>query len=426
MNKKQLVVTLTMAGAFISYTVGSGFASGNEVMQFFGSWGIPTCLISLAGAAFITLVSCICLYRLGSAVNFEKTSEAYTFIGGKYLGKFFQVFTFVSVFGTFMIMFTGAGSLLHQHFGLPQWVGSVIMGVLSGIVVLGGLKTVENVLGSVGILLLVYVIVFGTISLFFPGSSLSQADAIPQAVQEGVVYQANLLALPPFSWFSDLKQFNTPWLSGMLYASLCMVNGVPFFLKLGQNSKSDRHATVSAVITTIAFYACTTFVMIIIMMNFNKVVESSANQMQPFPVLSAIHYIWPAGSWTYIIIIFMGIFTTTTGFLWVLSAWLFPGQTRTKKTYLFIVGMIIFGILMGSVLPFSVLIIFIFPISGVVGLLITVCLVVRTVQLARAKKKAVPAAATAVSAAVDAVSAAVEVVLTGADAAPAGTDKGPQ
>lgn len=392
-NEKKfgIVTALAMAGAFISYTVGSGFASGNEVLQFFGSWGMPGCIFAVLGAAVITLISCGSLYKIGSKMSFDTTSAAYDYVGGKGLGKFFQLFTFVSIFGTFMIMFSGAGSVLSQFWNMPVWVGSVIMGVLSGVVVLGGLSAVEKVLGSVGIILLVYVLVFGIASLFYPESDVSQAAMIPQAVADGAVSQANLFALPPLSFIPALASLNSPLLEGMLYAALCMVNGVPFIMALGKKTKTSGEAFGSALITTVAFYACVVFVMILIMFNFSTVINPETNKMHPFPVLAAVDLIWPAGSWTYVILIFAGIFTTTTGFLWVLSEWLFPGQVRTKKTNAFVVIMIVFGICMGSVLPFSALINFIFPLSGLVGLILTVCLVVRTAQLKKGEETNVAA-----------------------------------
>lgn len=385
-KKFGVIAAMATAGAFISYTVGSGFASGNEVLQFFGSWGMPGCVFAVLGAALITLVSCACLYKIGSKLTFDTTSAAYNYVGGNILGKFFQLFTFVSIFGTFMIMFSGAGSVLSQFWDMPVWVGSVIMGVISGIVVLGGLSAVEKVLGSVGIILLVYVLIFGAASLFYPESDVSQAALIPQAVADGAVSQANLFALPPLSFISGLAKLNSPLLEGMLYAALCMVNGVPFIMTLGKKTSTTKEAFGSALITTIAFYACVVFVMILIMFNFKTVINPETNRMHPFPVLAAVDLIWPSGSWTYVILIFAGIFTTTTGFLWVLSEWLFPSQVRTKKTNTFVVVMIVFGICMGSVLPFSALINFIFPLSGLVGLVLTVCLVVRTVQITKKEK----------------------------------------
>ncbi len=380
-NKFNIVSAAVIAGAFISYTVGSGFASGNEVLKFFGSWGMPASILAIVGATLITLVSCACLYKIGSKISFDTTSDAYYYVGGKYLGKFFQLFTFVSIFGTFMIMFSGAGSVLSQFWNMPVWVGSVIMGVLSGIVVLGGLSAVEKVLGSIGIILLVYVLVFGVASLFTPSSDMSQASGIPEAVAAGAVTQANLFALPPLSFIPALANLNSPFLEGMLYAALCMVNGVPFIMALGKKTNSTSQAFSAALITTIGFYACVVFVLILILMNFDVVINPQTNIIHPFPVLAAVDKIWHSGSWTYVILIFAGIFTTTTGFLWVLSEWLFPGEVRTKKTNTFIIVMIIFGICLGSVLPFSTLINFIFPLSGLVGLMLTVCLIIRTVQL---------------------------------------------
>ena len=46
-KKVGLITMLSIAGGFISYTVGSGFASGNEILQFFGSWGVPTCMVAI-------------------------------------------------------------------------------------------------------------------------------------------------------------------------------------------------------------------------------------------------------------------------------------------------------------------------------------------------------------------------------------------
>lgn len=329
------VTVCVITGAFIAYAVGSGFASGNEVLQFFGSWGLKTSSLVFAGAMLITLITCICLYRIGSVKTFETTSAAYEFVGRKGLGKFFQIWTFVSIFGTFMIMFSGAGSLFNQYWGWPQWVGSALMGLISGVVVIGGLKTVERVLGSVGIILLVYVLLFGIISLFHPASDLSQADNMAQYVESGVVYQANLFALPPLSWIPGLASINSPLLEGMLYAALVVVNGVPFFLTLGKRTKTMNQAVVSAAATTIALYICTFFVMILILSNFNEVVNTTSDKMSPFPVLAALDVLWPSGSWTYVIIIFGGIFTTTNRILMGTVRMAFPGtDTHQKDKYL--------------------------------------------------------------------------------------------
>ena len=59
-KKKHLWPVIKYAGAFIAFMIGSGFASGQEIMQFFtsyGLWGVGGALISMflfswSGAVF--------------------------------------------------------------------------------------------------------------------------------------------------------------------------------------------------------------------------------------------------------------------------------------------------------------------------------------------------------------------------------------
>ncbi len=369
-----------LTGAFISFTIGAGFASGNEVLQFFGSWGFPNSLLSVIGAAVVTGIYCVCLYRAGQYVQFEKTSECYTFFGGKYLGKFFHAYVFVNVTGVFMLMFSGAGTLLNQHFGIPQWIGAVIMGIFAGVVVIGGFKTVENVLGSAGIIILAYTVIFGIISLVSPDSSFDQAAQADQMVATGQIWQANLFELPPLSFIPGLTDMNNALIEGILYGAICIVSGFPFMVKLGKSTKTKLEATASGIATSVGFYACVAFVLVILLSNFNYLVNPETNQMYEFPTLAAIDHFWPAGSWTYVLIIFVGIFTTVSGYLWVITDMFFPGQERTKKSNICVLVLVVFGIALGGVLPFSVIVNYLFPISGVVGLIMTVAVLVKTIK----------------------------------------------
>lgn len=367
------------AGAFVSYTIGAGFASGNEVLQFFGSWGFPQLFLAIAGAFTVTMIYCICLYKTGQAVTFRKTSDAYSYFGGKGLGWFIKFFVFIFVFGSFMLMFSGAGSLLTQFYGIPQWVGALLLGVLSGAIVLGGLKTVENILGLTGVVILVYLLLFGAISLFHPFSSLDQASGAAEAVADGKVWQANLFELPPLSWLPSLTDFNSPLITGALYGALCLVSGFPFYLTLGKRMKSSKEALSAAIITTITFYLCISFVLLILLFNFESLIDKNTNEMLSFPTLAGIHSMWPSMSWTYIVIIFMGILTSTAGYLWVLTDWFFPGKKNPKGSA-FTLALIVFGGTMGGVIPFSLLINFLFPLTGLAGLIITAAILVRTLK----------------------------------------------
>lgn len=379
---------LMTAGAFISFCVGVGFASGNELLQFFGSWEGSGAVISLAAGFVVTVTFCICLFMIGQSVVFNKSDEAYFYFGGKYLGKFYQIFVVLLIIMTAMQQFSGAGSLLWQEYGFPQWIGAVILGILSVIIVLGGLKTVQNVLGSVGILILAYVLLFGVISLISPDSSLSQAAGVAKMVEEGKIFQANMFTIPPLSWIPGALRFNSPFIEGVLYGSLCVTTGFPFFMSLGRKQHSEKEAVVSGVVTSIAFYACIILVLMLIMCNFNSVINPTTDEMFPFPAVAAVGSLWPSGRWTYVLIIFLGLLTTYIGYLWSINNVFFEGKEKTLKSKLFVIFITIFGICLGSVLPFSKIINILLPINGMVGFLMTISIVIKTFKFCKTKSSA--------------------------------------
>ena len=382
MSKKINFKTMALtAGAFISFNVGAGFASGNELLQFFGSWGGMGTVASVIAGLITTLIYCVCLYYVGQSVKFENAIDTYTFFAGKVGGRLFQIFVAVLTVATAMQMFSGAGSLLWQMFGLPQWVGAALLGLVSVVIVLGGLKRVQDVLGCAGIVILVYVFIFGVISLLNPGSSMDQAAGVAEMVENGQVYQANMFTLFPFSLNPSLADWNSPVLEGVLYGTLCITTGFPFYLSLGQRSKNNGEAVGSAIISAVAFMGCVALVLILVMMNFNAVINPETNEMFPFPAVSAIDFIWPSGSWTYAIIIFTGIFTTYTGFLWSINHIFFEKKEKTIQSRIFIVVLTIFGACLGSVIPFSQLVNILQPVSGVVGVVMIITIAVKTIRV---------------------------------------------
>lgn len=375
------------AGAFISYTVGSGFASGNEVLQFYGSWGFPSVIFAIIAGVLMGMFYCACLFWVGYRTEQKTASETYFYFGGKILGWFFQIFIYLFIVGCYMLMFSGAGNVLHQQFGIPKWVGAVILGVVSMVVILGGLKTVENVLGCAGVVILLYVLIFTVISIVNPGSSMDQASAITEGVKNGQIMQANLFGMYPFSLIPGLEGLNGPITEGVLYITVCLVSGFPFYYTLGKRAKSGKEAALSGVVSAVLFFACVATSLYIMLTNGNSLIDPATGEMYAFPILAAINKLWPAGSWTYSLIIFVGIFTTTTGYLWVINDLFFPNSaTLTSKGKILMVGLLVFGILFGGVVPFSALINFMFPLTGVVGLIIVITIAIKTFSLLKQNK----------------------------------------
>lgn len=73
------------------------------------------------------------------------------------------------------------------------------MGIVTFVSLLGGLKSLEKVLGSIGVFIIIYLVVFGVIALATTTPDLDNIYGAKEAVAAGEIMQINLFALPPFS-----------------------------------------------------------------------------------------------------------------------------------------------------------------------------------------------------------------------------------
>lgn len=382
-NFKTIVV---ITGALISYLVGAGFASGNECIQIFGSWGEDVGW-SVLGATIMLVLGGVGTFLLSYQLKFKGSEEAYCAIGGKKFGKFIQIFTGVSLLLNLFTMFAGAGSLLNQFAEMPNWVGSLLVGIMAFISLLGGLKSLEKVLGSVGIVILIYLFVFGVITLFTTTPNLDNIYGAKKAVEAGQIMQVNLFALPPFSWIPGLAEHNNAFINGVVYGSECTFCAFPFLIMIAQNCQNKKEAATSAVVSEMGYIFCVCISLVVLMMNFDSIMNPVTYQMNPYPTLAAVIKLWPAMSWTYAILCFAGVFTTVSGYLYAVGEIVMRDKLTTTNGKIFQIVLTVIGILLGGVLPFSKLINILLPIRGVVGLLIIVLIYIALERLAKAKVK---------------------------------------
>ncbi|MDR2486558.1 MAG: hypothetical protein LBD12_01195 [Clostridiales Family XIII bacterium] len=373
-NKLNIKSMFVIAGAYASYTIGAGFASGNEILQFFGSWGLPWAFLAMIVGLVFNAYFCASAYRAGQLQNFAKSRDVYAYYCGPYIAWVFDIFVILFVLGIFATMFTGAGSMVNQFVGLPQWVGSVIVGAIAAVTVFGGLKIVEKVLGYAGIVIIGYVIVLGIVSLFHPSSSFEHAAEVEQQVAEGHIWQAGFYGIS--NW----------WFDGLCYAGVCLIVSVPFIASLGKSTKGTKDAIGTGIFSGIFFYLGAGLVAITLLANFDAVVGTDGN-MLPIPTLAAIQKLFPAIAWTYMVVLIAGIYTTVTGYLWLLTDRVF-GSKPSIKSRIFAAVLMVIGIVLGSVLPFSWLVNMLYPLSGFAGILFGVFMLVKDIRMKVAKKEA--------------------------------------
>src|SRR5690625_7534450 len=117
---------LKIASAFIGIIVGAGFASGQEVLQYFTSFGH----LGTAGAVLSTMLFAylgMTLTSLGHRMKTPSHKDAIYKISGRYLGPIVVGIIIFPLFGAGVVMIAGAGSSFHHNFGSALFIGSLLL-----------------------------------------------------------------------------------------------------------------------------------------------------------------------------------------------------------------------------------------------------------------------------------------------------------
>lgn len=127
---RNLKLTLQIAMIFIGSIVGAGVCSGRELNQFFATYGI---------AGFVGLIFCGLLYIVFSKVIIDITNkyqvssydEFVDLVCPKPVAKFINIVLTLFLLSSTSIILAGSGSILRQFFGIPKWIGVLVMFIIS-------------------------------------------------------------------------------------------------------------------------------------------------------------------------------------------------------------------------------------------------------------------------------------------------------
>lgn len=156
--------TLSIAAAFIGTIVGAGFATGQEVLQFFSFYGVK----GLIGIAISVILFCyfgILIMQISRELNADSHLELVRYTFGKQLGGLMDWFITLSFLGVLVVMAAGSGAVAEEQLGLPPVVGSTVVIILSFLTVSSGVTNVIRAIGCVVPFLLCAVVGVAVFSL---------------------------------------------------------------------------------------------------------------------------------------------------------------------------------------------------------------------------------------------------------------------
>lgn len=176
MSKNSLsrgISTLKVAATYIGTVVGAGFASGQEILQFFAIFG-------LNGFLGLIIVTALFIFYGYIIMNLGKTFNSFSYLdvikkaGGRYIAPILDFLITFFLFGSLTAMVAGSGAIFKQQFKIPEIWGNLVMIILTTITVLMGIKGVINSISFVVPFLLVVAFGVSIYSLFFIPSNQNQ------------------------------------------------------------------------------------------------------------------------------------------------------------------------------------------------------------------------------------------------------------
>ncbi|SDJ78669.1 YkvI family membrane protein [Sediminibacillus albus] len=347
---------LQMGSAFIGIIVGAGFASGQEVLQYFTSFGLIGTAAAFLATIFFSYLG-MTLTRLGSRMQTKSHKDAIYQISGRYLGIIVDYVIIFTLFGVGVVMVAGAGSIVDQQLGMPSIVGALLMAVLVYFTAMLKVGRVVAVIGSVTPLLIIAVILLSIYSAFTMDGPLAALDAAAKQQPS---------ALP--NWF----------LSAVNYVSFNIALGASMSLVMGGAEPNERTAALGGLT---GGFGLGILILLSHLAIFSKVETAAQFDM---PLLKIVDDISPVLGLIYFLILFGMIFNTAVSMFFAFGARFTETGTKKFKGFILISLTAAFA---ASFVGFTDLVAFFYPLIGYMGLFLIGALIYSSLVTERRSKK---------------------------------------
>lgn len=357
-GKVRIINVLKFAGAFVAFMIGSGYASGQEIMQFFtayGPWSIGGLIIALVLFSWLGKVLMNYGYRHSELTPEQMPDQSFRYYCGKYFGTFLAWFIPVFLLLVCIVMTSGAGATLAQYFGLPTWVGALGMCLLVFITNLFGFQRIVNIVGALGPLTIIFSIIIAVYAIASNPAGLANIATHADVIAN----MANATNGAPL-WA----------LAGLLYVAYNMTGSVPFLTQTGATATSAREAKWGAIGGGILFIVAG------LLMNLALLCYIDDVSQLEVPTLFLSDLISPVVSVIFSIILLDEIYSTAAPMMWTSVNRFAPEGTKRNKVVLAVFSVIVLLIVL-SPLGYSQLMGIVYPYTGYIGIVFIICVVVR-------------------------------------------------
>ncbi|CAG7624608.1 hypothetical protein PAESOLCIP111_02641 [Paenibacillus solanacearum] len=324
---------LQVSFTYVGTVVGAGFATGQEILQFFTRYGgMATLTIGLATALFVWLG--IKLMLISSDLGAKSYEDLNNLLFGRRIGNWVSLFTLVTLFGVCTVMLAGAGSVFKEQLHLPYQAGLVITLLLAFLLLTKGMEAIMAANSIVVPLMAFFSVLIVWDTWNAPGS---------------------------FNWI-ELDAGSSPqrvWFAPLLYAAfnLTMAQGV--LVPLGAQIK-DRFVLRWGGILGGVWIGC-----MLMAGHFALAAQMPDIARFEIPMAQIVHRLGPVLQMAFILVIYGEIFTTLLSDVYGLALQL---EQRTRLKYKLIVPLILIVAYAVSQIGFKTLLASLYPLFGMLSM----------------------------------------------------------
>lgn len=343
MDRKTII---SLAGSIIAVSIGTGFATGQEILQFFSSYGVIRCVGAVIITMFLFVWLCATVLEDGRRLKIPVANEIWTVYCGKWLGTALKYYTPVNAFLIVLVMVAGAGATFEEYYGLPGLIGRVGIAVTAWVIVSLGMNKIARFTSVLGVLIIAFSLSIGLVSLCRNFGGLREADQI-------------LMNAPVMKAASNWA------FSGVLYTTFMALGLIPFLVGLSFQCGEKRTARMGGIVGGLLFCVCLLTMALAILASMGAIQGSSV------PTLVIASRLHPALGLVFSVILMLGMISPTVSMTWIICN--FIDRDEKSPRFRITALIILTGAVLASRLPFARLVNIFYPYTGRLGILICLC-----------------------------------------------------
>lgn len=347
------------AGAFLAWLIGSGFATGQEMLQFFsayGYWSFAVLLVNLIG--FVLLAQVMLL--TGFDHRKDDSFNHFKYFCGERVGAFYTWLIPITLVLIMSVLVSGAGATMAEYYGVNHHVGSAAMATLVLIAYLVGFERLVKIVSKIGPAVILFSLVIGTITVLRDVGNFSE-------ISNHTIILNELRAAP--HWL----------ISSGLYISLNFLSGGGYFVALGGTAINRKDAKYGALLGALIF------VLAVAVINTAILLHAGHTTSTAIPTLFLARRISYVLGAVFSLVLILGMFSSCSAMMWSVCSRFKAGGPRGNRLFAISIALIIFVL---GLFSFDELIGFFYPLEGYIGLVFVGGATVKGVrQFLRDKKR---------------------------------------